>query len=249
MKVTATIQARSGSSRLPEKVLRPIMGKPLLAHQIERVKCSRLVDEVVVATTTNPKDDRIAELCESVGAKVFRGSENDVLGRVAQCLRTYDVGVHVELLGDSPLTCPTLLNEVIGYYFKNQNQYDFVSNDLKVTYPPGLEVKVYPASVLIQLDDEIPKSEAKREHVSYHIVQRPNQFRLCNLEASGRYLRPDCYLEVDTQEDFDVMSQVLHDLYRPDRCFTIDHILDYLDANPDLFSKNRHVHRRWLELK
>ena len=115
MKITATIQARMGSTRLPGKVLKDIGGKPMLQRQIERIKHSRLIDEIIIATTSSVKDEPIVALSEKLGVKVFRGSEEDVLGRIVGLLRVHQVELHVELIGDSPFSDAQIIDEVIGF--------------------------------------------------------------------------------------------------------------------------------------
>ena len=118
MNITATIQARMNSKRLPGKVLENILGKPMLQWQIERLKRSRLVDDIILATTDSKKDDPIQELCEKLNIKFYRGSENDVLGRVNNLLQKYDVEIHLECFGDSPLIDPQIIDEFIGFFKK-----------------------------------------------------------------------------------------------------------------------------------
>jgi spore coat polysaccharide biosynthesis protein SpsF len=137
LRADATIQARMGSSRLPGKVLMPVVGEPLLLRLVERIKRSQSIDRVIIATTTNSQDDPVARLAESMGCLCFRGSEEDVLGRVVGALRQYDVQVHAEFQGDNALPDPVLIDEVVGYYFEHSQQYDYVTTALKTTYPPG----------------------------------------------------------------------------------------------------------------
>ena len=142
-KVVATIQARMGSSRLPGKVLADIHGHPMLKRQINRLKRSRLIDEIIVATSTSRKDNQIEEFCIQNKIKVFRGSEKDVLGRIANLLEKFKFDIHVELYGDSPLLDVSIIDEMICLFYKYHSDYDYFSSSLKTTYPPGLEVSVY----------------------------------------------------------------------------------------------------------
>ena len=116
MNITATIQARMNSKRLPGKVLENIMSKPMLQWQIERLKRSRLVDDIIIATTDSKQDDPIQKLCEKLNIKFYRGSENDVLGRVNNLLQKFDVEIHLECFGDSPLLDPQIIDEFIGFF-------------------------------------------------------------------------------------------------------------------------------------
>ena len=250
MKIAASIQARVGSTRLPGKVLKEINGKPMLLRQVERLRRSRLLDEIIVATTTNPDDDKIVELCINNNIAYYRGSENDVLDRVSSMIKDKNIDIHVECFGDSPLTDPHIVDEVIGYYYKNQADIDFVSNSLKTTYPPGQEVLVYRGSCLINANKLIAKDDPLREHVSINITQYPNEYRLKNLEAPSYYNYPNIYLEVDTAEDFEVISSIF--TYFDDKGvehFSLSEILEFLSKNNELVNINNQVDRRWKEFR
>lgn len=244
MKITATIQARTGSSRLPGKVLLPIIGKPMLELQIERVRHSRLIDEIVIATSTNPQDDAIEQLARRCRVGCFRGSEEDVLGRVVSALKSVQAELHVELMGDSPLSDPLLIDACIGYYLKHAGAYDYVTTGLTTTFPPGMEVTIYPARILIDAE-RLVTDASLREHVSCHITQHPERYRLCNLEAPRWFRYPDYYLEVDAPEDFEVIASIFEHLYPTNPGFGLAQIIDFLNAHPALAARNRSVERRW----
>ena len=244
MKILATVQARSGSSRLPGKVLRPIVGKPMLELQIERLRQSRLIDEIAIATTTQPGDDAIEALAKRIGVSCFRGSENDVLSRVAGAVRKFQGEVHLEFQGDSPLPDPVLVDSVIGYYLKHADRYDYVTNALKMTYPPGMDVCVYPARALFAADERVT-DPALREYVGVHIFTHPELYRVHNLEAPPWFRYPDFHLEVDTAEDFEVVSAIFEHFYGGNPGFGLSEILAFLKANPGLAERNKNVERRW----
>lgn len=246
MKILATIQARTGSSRLPGKVLRLIVGKPMLELQIERLLQSRLIDEIVVATSVEPADDAIEALANRVGVSCFRGSEEDVLSRVAGAIRKFQGQVHLEFQGDSPLPDPLLVDSVIGYYLKHADQYDYVTNALKMTYPPGMDVCVYAGQALLAADARVT-DPAQREHVGVHLFTHPEIYRIKNLEAPAWFRYPDIHLEVDTAEDFEVVSTIFEHFYARHPGFGLAQILDFLKENPQLAERNRHVERRWKE--
>lgn len=247
--VTATIQARMGSSRLPGKVLKTIAGRPMLQIQIERVLRSRLVDRVVVATTTDPRDDAIAELAEKTGIDCFRGSEDDVLGRITDLIRALGVELHVELIGDSPLSDPQIIDEMIGIFLKADGAWDYVSNGTQLSYPSGMEVNVYPGAVLLDAESRVAADDPLREHVDIHISKNDRYKRLL-VEAPAWFHRPNLFLEVDTERDFEMMSQLIgHFLERGCPHFGLGQILDYLDRNPDLAALNRDEPRSWWAFK
>lgn len=249
MRVTATVQARMGSTRLPGKVLRPIRGRPILAYQIERIRRARLVDEVVIATTTTPADDAIAELARDLGVGCFRGSEEDVLGRLAALVKAQDVELHVELIGDSPLTDPQIVDEMIGIYLKAGDDLDYVSNGGKVTYPSGLEVNVYAGTTLIDAESRVAADDPLREHVDIHISKN-DRYRRLNVEAPPWFHRPDLFLEVDTETDFEMISRLIgHFVDAGVHHFGTAQILEFLDKNPEVAAINRDVPRRWWQFK
>ena len=248
MAIDATIQARHGSHRLPGKVIRPILGKPMMELQIERIRQSRLIDRVIIATTDKPQDDPIADLAVKLGCPCFRGSEEDVLGRVVGALEIYQVDIHVEFQGDNPIPDPLLVDSIIGYYLKNEAIFDYVTNGLKTTYPPGLEVSVYPAQVLIDAEARAGGS-VLREHVGLHIYQSPERYRIQNLEAPRWLARPDFHFEVDTEEDFDLITAVFEHFYETNPGFSLSQVIEFAEQRPDLTERNRGVERRWRKLR
>lgn len=244
MKIGATIQARTRSSRLPGKVLLPILGRPMLARQVDRIRQSRLIDEVVIATTDQPGDDAIEKLATELEVGCFRGSEDDVLSRVVKAIEAFGVELHVEFMADNPLPDPLLVDAIIGYYLKHRDTVDYVTNGLKTTYPPGMEVSVCPAEVLEDVSSRVHDASA-REHVGVHIHQRPDLYRIQNLEAPPWLNRPDFHLEVDTQEDFEMVSAVVEALHQRNPFFGAGEIVSFLDVHPEIVAINREVHRRW----
>jgi len=250
MNITASIQARMGSTRLPGKVLKDICGKPMLLWQVERIQRSRLVDEVVVATTTCSKDDEIIEFCEKYEINYFRGSEDDVLNRIASLISKKKIDLHVEFYGDSPFPDPQLIDEFIGYYLKHHYKYDYVSNSMVTTYPPGQEVVLYRGDILIEIDELLSKDDLLREHVAYNITRFPHKYRLASLEAPEWYHQPEAYLEVDTAKDLQMMRQLAgYFVKRGQGHFTLSQILDLLKLKPEIMDINSQEERRWKELR
>lgn len=246
MRIIASIQARMGASRLPGKVLKPILGKPMLLWHVERLRRCRLLDDVVVATTTSPADDRIERFCRKNRVSVFRGPELDVLGRISGLLRRFKPDVHVELCGDSPLVDAHIVDELVGYYLKHRGEVDCVCNSVKTTYPPGQEVTVYPARALLRADRLTAAQNPLREHSAYNILRRPKVFRVRNLEAPAHYRRPDLYLEVDSPKDFALIGRIIgHFAAAGQTYFSLAQILQFLRARPRLARLNSRVHRRW----
>jgi spore coat polysaccharide biosynthesis protein SpsF len=241
--IDATIQARMGASRLPGKMLLPIAGEPLLVRLIERIRQCRLIDRVIVATSVASQDDAIERAAAQAGAECFRGSETDVLGRVVGALRAFDTDVHVEFQGDNLLPDSLLVDSIIGFFLKHRDQYDFVSNSLRTTYPPGTEVAVYAAATLFRAEAEA-RPDQPREHVSPHIYRRPDLFRCFSYEAPPWLHEPDMHFEIDTAEDYDVVCRLYQHFLPGNPGFSLAQAIDYARAS-GVCAANRDVPRRW----
>jgi len=246
-RVDATIQARTGSSRLPGKVLRDLDGKPLLQYQIERIRESKRIERIILATSDRPQDDPLEALAESVGIECFRGSEDDVIARVCGALRAFDVEVHAEFMGDNSVPDAAVIDHVIDTFLARQDSVDYVTNALKTTYPPGLEVSVYRSSTLFDAESKTVDGDI-REYCGFHIYTHPERYRILNLEAPEHQRRPHLHLEVDTEEDFQVVAAVYRH-FGDSTSFTLDDVVSFAEENPELFAKNSRVERRWKQYR
>jgi spore coat polysaccharide biosynthesis protein SpsF len=249
MKTVATIQARMGSSRLPGKVLRSICGEPVLGHQIRRLSRSSLLSEIVVVTTTEPRDDAIEAFCANWGVAVFRGSETDVLQRVTEGLTRSGADLHVEVTGDSPLIDPAIVDEFVSTQIRQYKAVDAVTSTLKTTYPPGLEVFVYKAEVLQFVNWLVLPDDPLREHAGYNLTRFPEFVRMKSMTAPPDLNRPEVFLEVDTPEDLQVVTAIFEGMDSHSEVFTAAQILTFVDNHPDLLAVNSKVHRRWKALR
>lgn len=246
--ITAVIQARTGSQRLPEKVLADVNGLPMLARQIQRLGFSRHISQVVVATTTLASDDVIEGLCEDWGAVCFRGSELDVLGRVAGYASKLPEHLLVECFGDSPLIDPRIVDIAIEKFISLPAGANVVLNNLKVTYPPGMETLVYGSSTLLLLNSMIGRADSSREHVGSNFRKFPEVFNLHNFEAPQSQRRPEVYLEVDELADLILIRSIwshFEALKGENEYFSLDEILEFCELNHELTQSNMHVVRRW----
>ena len=241
--IDATIQARFASTRLPGKVLLPVAGRPLLAHIIDRIRCSRLIDRVIVATSESAQDDATAELAAAMAVPCFRGSEDDVLGRVVGALMAFNVEVHVEFQGDNALPDAALIDSVIGFYLKHRGVCDYVSTGMRTTFPPGSEVAVYDAATLIRAE-AAALPEHPREHVGLHIYGRPDLFRCQNLAAPPWLHEPDMHFEVDTPEDYIVVRRVFEHFLPASQGFSLADAIRFA-RDSGVCEATRDVPRRW----
>lgn len=238
MRIVATIEARMRSSRLPGKVLRPIMGRPMLELMIERLRLVPQLDAIVVATTTDPSCEPIEELAHSLGVGCYRGSEDDVLDRVLQAARQAQAYLIVETTGDCPLIDPAMVSRVIDAFLAHE--VDYCSNTLERTYPRGMEVQVFPLNVLEEVA-RLTDDPVDHEHVSIYIYEHPERFRLLNVTSD---LPPDAAslrLTVDTREDFELVRRVYEALYSANPKFTLADILDLFRRKPELPKINQSI--------
>ena len=147
MRTLIIVQARMSSTRLPGKVLKTVLGKPLLGYQIERLQHVQNADDVVVATTINPADDPIVEFCQTSQTQFYRGSEEDVLSRYYYAAQQFNADTVVRVTSDCPLIDPQVVEQVIRTYLQNIPSYDYVSNCLSRTYPRGMDTEVFSHAV------------------------------------------------------------------------------------------------------
>ena len=171
--VLAILQARVSSTRLPRKVLKPILGVPMILRQIERIKRANCIDKLVVATSTDSSDDELFELCQHHEIVCLRGSLNDVLDRFYQVAILYNPAHVVRLTGDCPLADPRIIDEVIQRHLTGQ--YDYTSNTIEPTYPDGLDIEIFRLACLERAWQEacLP---SQREHVTLFINQHAELF-------------------------------------------------------------------------
>ena len=240
MRTVATIEARMTSTRLPGKILSPILGQPMLERLIERLRRARRLDDIWVATTDNATDDPTEELARRLGTGCFRGSELDVLDRVLKTAHAAAAEVIVEITGDCPLIDPIVVDRLVETYLANQ--YDFVSNVLHRTYPVGLDTRIFSTAVLERVAS-LTDDPVDHEHVSLYIYEHPELFSLHN-EESGL---PDAEevgkmrLTVDTPEDLALIQAIYEELYPSKPDFTLPDILDLLNRRPELLALNQHI--------
>lgn len=238
MNTLAILQARFSSTRLPGKVLKPIMGKPMLALQIERVLQSKMIDQLIVATSTDTTDDDIEALCLQTNIPCFRGNQNDVLDRFYQAALPWVPTHIVRFTGDCPLIDSDVIDSVVKFYLSGG--YDYVSNTLQPTFPDGLDVEVFRFSVLEQAWKEAALL-SQREHVTPFIYSHPDRFHTANYKHAEdlSYLR----WTVDEPEDFELITKIYGELYSAKPGFRMIDVLNLLQRKPELLSLNQKFER------
>jgi spore coat polysaccharide biosynthesis protein SpsF len=238
MKTLAIVQARMTSTRLPGKVLMPILGRPMLALQLERMRRAASLDGIVVATTTNASDEPIVALCDREAVPCFRGSEHDVLSRYAGAAQAFGATTIVRVTSDCPLIEPVLIDQAVGIFYAAQGQLDYVSNMLEPRFPYGLAVEVLTREALEQAQRNAVQ-DAEREHVTPYIYWRAKQFRLKSVTC-GEDLSHHRWT-VDTPEDFELVSQIFAALYPQNPQFDMQQVLQLLENNPGWLEINQHI--------
>jgi spore coat polysaccharide biosynthesis protein SpsF len=236
--ILAILQARMTSTRLPGKVMRPLLGKPMLARQIERIARAKRIGHLVVATSDDPSDDPIAALCDELGVSCYRGALEDVLDRFYKAAKCHVARHVVRLTGDCPLIDPNLIDSVIDYYLAGN--YDYVSNTVEPTFPDGLDVEIFRFPCLERAWREA-RLPSQREHVTLFIYSHPEQFRIGSYKSKEDLsaLR----WTVDEPIDLDLAEKIYEALYPANPAFTTDDVLALLKQQPDLKTLNA-SHRR-----
>jgi len=244
MRVVAIIQARMGSTRLPGKVMRDLEGKSVLAHVVERVQACAGIGAVVVATTTQPADLAVEREALQRGAFVFRGSEDDVLGRYAEAARLHGADVVVRVTADCPLLDPQLMSEMLEHFLaapKNGGQIDYLSNTLARTFPRGLDLEVFSFSALARAHREAVEPY-QREHVTPYIWQHPELFKLEQYRAAADH--STLRWTLDTEEDWNFLAAVFGSLRQSGAATTTAAVHGLLEERPELQRINAHVKQK-----
>lgn len=243
--ITAIIQARMNSTRLPGKIMMSVKNKPLLHYVINQVLQSKKINKLIVATTNSPQDDQVVKFTDLYGVEVFRGSEEDVLDRYYQCAKKYNADIIIRITSDCPLIDPHLIDKCITEFEKNQ--FDYFSNIHKKDgnewiyhlsgFPLGFAVEVFTFTVLEKAWNSAKKLSEK-EHVTLYILNNPSLFKIGNMENHDDY--SDIHLAVDHKVDFDLVKTVIE--HFPDNViFNLEKIVTFLNKNPKLKQINSNI--------
>jgi len=239
MRIVAIIQARMGSTRLPGKVLLDLAGEPVLARVVNRTQRATMLDEVVIATTTESRDEAIVGLCSSRGWAHFRGSEDDVLDRYYQAAKRHHADIVVRITSDCPLIEPEIIDLVVQELLKD-GSLDYVSNTLPPrTFPRGLDVEAMTFKTLERAWQE-DKNSAWREHVTPYIRRAPEKFKLKAVtnEKDLSHMR----WTIDTREDLEFVRRI-YNHFDHDH-FSWREVLDLLEEHPEWLEINKSVKQK-----
>ncbi|HKV41276.1 MAG TPA: glycosyltransferase family protein [Blastocatellia bacterium] len=247
MKLLVVIQARTGSTRTPNKVLLPLAGKPLLQRMIERVQAARSDFDIVVATTTHFRDDPIRELCRAIDVKCFSGHPTDLLDRHYKAALDHGADAVAKIPSDCPLIDPAIVDKVLCRYLSAWNRFDYVSNLHPATYPDGNDVEVMGMSALERAWVEALRP-LEREHTTPFLWERPERFYIGNVEwETGLNCSMSHRWTIDYLEDYEFIKSVYDELWcAASPIFTMQEILALLKRRPDVAALNaRYVGVNW----
>jgi len=238
-KVAAIIQARNGATRLVGKVLLDLAGHPMLVRVANRAGRSSNLSNVVIATTTQPGDDSIVNLCKAQGWSYYRGSETDVLDRYYQAASTFKADIIIRITADCPLIEPEIIDRVVNEFLSVYRDADYVSNTLIRTFPRGLDVEVMSFDALSRAWQE-DHDPASREHVTPYIWRQPEKFRIRNVANDRDY----SYMRwtVDTAEDLAFVRKI-YGHFKNDT-FSWLEVLELLKEHPEWLEINRDIQQK-----
>jgi len=236
MTVVAIIQARMGSTRFPGKMLKKLGDKPLIWYVVYRVKQAKLIDNVVLATSTNKNNEPLVKEVRKYNVDCFVGNEDDVLDRYYQCAKKFHAVTIVRITGDCPFIDPDVIDQVIMLY--TENKLDYASNVLPPTYPDGLDVEVFSFAALEKAWNEA-KLQSEREHVAPYIWKNDHMFKRMTLTNNEDL--SSIRLTIDEEKDLVLANNILQKLNSTD--FRLKDIMKVIKENPSLLKINMGIQR------
>jgi spore coat polysaccharide biosynthesis protein SpsF len=239
-RVFVVVSARMASSRYPGKAVAPLAGRPLLAVLLERMATARGVDGVVLATSTSPANDILVRLAEQGGFPVFRGDEDDVLGRHVECARAFGADHVVRVTGDNPLTDLETLDRLVALHLAERADYTYVPGDALLM---GILSEVVSRAAL---ERSWQRGEARHrsELMTLYIKEHPEEFRVTTGTLPEGLYRPEYRLTVDEAEDVGLMQAIFARLQKPGRLVTTREAVALLDREPELARINAHLRHK-----
>jgi spore coat polysaccharide biosynthesis protein SpsF len=243
MNIAVIIQARFGSTRLPGKIVKLISGKPLLWHVWNRLTHSKMINDIIIATTTNSEDDQIESFCTENNIHFNRGSVEDVLSRYYETAIIFNVDIIIRITSDCPVIDPVILDDMINFFIVENSKYklDYLSNTFERTFPRGLDVEIFSFESLQKSFTEA-KEMYEREHVTPYIYKHPEIFTIKNFfnEKDYSFHR----WTVDTIDDLELIKEIYNSLYDENNIFLTKDILRLFDIRPELIKINQTVKQK-----
>ena len=229
MRILVIIQARTGSKRLPDKVLMKIQGKSILEHIVNFLKFSKKIDQIIVATSDLKSDDKIEKLCKKINVSCFRGNSLNVLKRYFDCATSFKGDVIVRITADNPLIDPKLVDKAVSLLIGKK--LDYVTNMIHQSYPEGYLVEVFTFNTLKRVYETFHDDESK-EHITFQLRKRPQGFKIGEFFAAKNKQRPNWRLTVDYDEDIKLIKKLFSNLYQPNSFIQYNSVFKYLEQYP-----------------
>ncbi len=239
MSVNAIVQARCGSTRFPQKVFAEIDGHPLLWHVVDRLKHARMIDDIIIATTTNEQDRIIEDWCIQENVNCFRGNEYDVLNRYYNAFLSFPSDVIVRITADDPFKEPEVIDQVIRKLLNEK--YDLVTNNFPPSFPEGLDCEAFSFSVLETMEKSTHDA-FEREHVTQYVYHHPDQFRIGNVSFDKQL--SSYRWTIDNEEDLKMVREIYAKRNPNNKgILLMAEILEILKDNPEIIKINSDVKR------
>ena len=242
-KITCIIQARISSSRLPGKVLLYGFDKPLLLHLVERLKKSKKIMKIIIATTKKKIDEPIVSLCKKNKIEFFRGESENVLKRYFDCAKKFKATDIIRITSDCPLMDPRIVDKVVEEYLKEN--FHYVSNINPTTTPDGFDIEIFQFKTLKEAFYKAKKKH-ELEHVTPYIWDNPKKFKIHNVKIfkNDRYYK-NYRLTLDYIEDYFVIQNIYNALYKKNKNFSLNQILSYLSKHKKILLNKRYIKVNW----
>ncbi len=239
-KAVIVVQARMSSTRLPGKVMMPILGKSLLVRMIERLQMVRHEVTIVIATTVSNEDDIIVLEAEMLGIPFYRGSINNLVDRHYKAAKIHGADLVLKIPSDCPLIDPQVIDEVLDHYFANREKFDYVSNLHPATWPDGNDVEVMTIECLEKAWQHAAQG-MQQEHTTPYIWENAGKFRIGNVSwSSGLDYSMSHRFTIDYADDYEFIKRVFEELYPAKKNFSCDDILELLVRKPEIYQLNAH---------
>ncbi len=238
MKIIAIVQARSSSRRFKNKVILPILDRPMILRLLDRLTKSKRLDDIIIATSTESSDDLLSNIVTNSGYNIYRGELQDVLARYYHCSKAAKADVIVRVTGDCPLIDPVIVDNVIKFHL--DSKADYTSNALDPTFPDGFDTEVINYSVLKELHQTMTKA-VDREHVTHGLYSTDNHYLISSYRSDFDYSH--YRLTVDYKEDFELINILFSHLQTSEYTFTYQQIINFLNSNPQYLLLNKQYSR------
>jgi len=240
-RVVAIVEARMTSSRLPGKHLLEALGRPMIGHLIRRLQAVSSLSDIVIAMTQRSNDDVLEEYLNGLGVNVFRGDEDDVMGRVLGAARAFDADVICEVTGDCPIIDPVLVEHAIQTFLLNPT-ISYLNNG-RYGLPDGMGCQVFSVEALAESERQTDEP-LDREHVTLHIKRNPGRFPAIYLPALSTCFWPELAVTLDEQDDYVLLKRLIEHFGDDEPLFSCDQVVRFLKSRPEWVEINRSVIRK-----